>query len=107
MPEFDVHGEWSLHQSNGFKTTFNIQQNGTSLTGSASAAGMAGTGRGRVQGDSFIFTVDWNPAGDEKGPLGEYSGTFNLDGRITGVTVDLNHATSQAFWSSDATFKKG
>lgn len=105
MAEFNVNGQWTLHQSNmDAAVTFNIDQNGGSLTGSASAPGMAGTGKGRVQGNGFIYTVDWNPAGEKNGPLGEYSGTFNLDGRITGVAVDLNDASTSAFWSSDPVF---
>jgi hypothetical protein len=96
----DVSGKWNAHQSNGFSVAFNLKQNGESLEGLASTAGLNGKGLGRVTNDAFLFTVDWTP-GDSRG---EYSGTFNLEGRITGITVDLHHPSSFAGWFSEKTF---
>jgi hypothetical protein len=102
MAERNVSGQWQAIQSNGFIVNFNIsqQQGASNFTGSASTTGLTGTGSGRVEGNRFIFTIDWNP-GDS---VGEYSGTFNLDGRITGISVDLTHPESHAFWHSSRTF---
>ncbi|MFJ5779844.1 hypothetical protein [Streptomyces sp. NPDC093094] len=106
MSEFNVGGTWTLHQGTGHQVTFEIQQNGTSLDGEASTPGMRGKGKGSVAGDRFVYTVDWDPTGKGNGPLGEYSGLFNIEGRITGLTVDLNQPGSQAFWASDRTFAR-
>jgi hypothetical protein len=98
----DVQGTWQAFQSNGFTVTFNVFQDEKGvLTGSASTAGLsADKCTGRVTDTDFLFTVPWTP-GDS---IGEYSGTFNLENRILGLTVDQNHAQNIAGWSSKQTF---
>jgi hypothetical protein len=92
---FDVSGRWQAKQTNGPLVTFDMQQDGETLHGTAAFDGNSGTGRGRVAGNGFLFTVDWN------GPsVGEYNGTFGLDGRLTGHTFDLSDPASQAGWVS-------
>lgn len=89
----NVSGRWQAQQTNGFLVTFDLQQDGTGLQGTATAGGNSGTGRGQVDDTRFLFTVDWN--GPSKG---EYNGTFGLDGRLSGHTFDLSNPGSQAGW---------
>lgn len=100
---FDVGGKWDAHQSNGFVANFDIQQTGTAIRGIGSHSGgsVSGTGEGSVHGDQFVFSVRWN-----NGTIGEYNGTFNSIGRITGVFLDVNHPESQATWASSKTFRR-
>jgi hypothetical protein len=99
----DVSDRWTIVQSNGFRVEFDIVQDPRTgdLHGSGTVVGgREANGRGRVDDRSFIFTVDWN----NNGRGGQYSGTFGPDGRLTGVTVDLDNPTSQATWFSERTF---
>lgn len=97
----DVQGSWTAFQSNGFTITFNVFQDGETLTGSATTAGLSSNDcTGRVTDTDFLFKVPWSPGNS----IGEYSGSFNLDGRIVGLTVDLNHAGTVAGWSSQQLF---
>ena len=99
----DVHGTWLATQANHFIISFTVFQkpDGT-LTGSASTTGLSAVDNctGMVSDTSFVFTVPWSP-GDS---VGEYSGTFNLEGRIVGLTVDKTHAQNIAAWVSQRTF---
>ena len=96
-----VQGSWEGTQANGFTVTFNVFQNGEELTGSASTQGFKSDAcTGKVTDNFFVFTVPWDP-GDSKG---EYSGTFNLEGRIVGTTVDLNDMSNISPWSSQRRF---
>jgi hypothetical protein len=100
-----VGGQWQAFQSDGQAVNFDITQNGESITGRASVGDSAtGQGNGRVQGDQFIFTIKW----DNSESVGEYSGEFNLVGRITGISFDSGRPgpgpLSQAFWCSSKTF---
>jgi hypothetical protein len=101
--EFDVRGTWDAHQSNGFVANFNIQQKGTAIRGNASHSdgSVRGKGEGSVRGNQFLYSVEWN-----NGTIGEYNGTFNSIGRITGVTFDVNHPESQATWTSSKIFRR-
>jgi hypothetical protein len=99
----DVSNNWTIVQSNGFRVEFDIVQDSRTgdLHGSGRViGGREANGRGRVDDHSFIYTVDWN----NNGRGGQYSGTFGPDGRLTGVTVDLDNPTSQATWFSETTF---
>jgi len=100
----DVRNNWTMVQSNGFRVEFDIisEDFGTGeIRGSARViGGIEASGRGRVDDHSFIYTVDWN----NNGRGGQYSGTFGPDGRLTGVTVDLDNPTSQATWFSERSF---
>lgn len=99
---FDVSGKWDAYQSNGFVTHFDIQQSGTELRGIGNHSGnVNGRGEGSVDGSQFLFTVTW-----DNGTIGEYSGTFNKIGRITGVGFDKAHPESQATWYSSVTFRR-
>ena len=53
----------------------------------APAAGYSGA-------DGFVYTVDWN----NNGRGGQYSGTFDGEGRLSGVTFDIDNPGSQATW---------
>ena len=103
MAEFDVSGNWDAHQSNGFIVNFDIQQTGTMLRGVATHSGgsVRGTVEGSVHNNQFRVSVRWN-----NGTIGEYNGTFNSTGRITGMTFDGNHPGSQATWASFQTFSQ-
>jgi hypothetical protein len=100
MPEFNVSGTWDAIQSNGAIATFDIQQNGTGLTGSASHdSGAVNSIRagGSVDGIRFFFSVEW-----DNNAVGEYSGIFNcmnsnpITARLTGITVNINNTFEQA-----------
>lgn len=106
--ERNVQGTWTAHQANGFVLTFNVFQEAfnpttgqAKLTGSASTEGLStGNCRGFLTNERFVFEVPW----DQTDSVGEYSGTFNLFGRIVGLSVDLTHPENIAGWSSDKTF---
>jgi hypothetical protein len=94
------------HQSNGFTARFSIVQNGGDLTGSANHGPdqdghftRSMEARGTVTDTEFLWTISW-----DNGTRGRYSGRFESDGRIAGVSVDLEHPTSQATWISDRSF---
>lgn len=104
MPEFDVTGEWTAHQSNGSDVTFNIRPTKgdfTNLDVEASYSGGRAQGKGQVSGNSFWAEVDW-----EAGPIGRYTGTFGPDGRLSGATFDMANPASQATWFSQKRFPK-
>jgi len=111
VAEFNVGGqEWEAIQSNGFKVTFNIDQNGTQLSGDADAQlinppspavdGDIEQGS-RVSGNSFLVRVEFS-----NGFRGEYSGNFNLDGRLTGHALDLDNVQLPATWISNKRFRQ-
>lgn len=107
MPELvfrNVRGPWKARQANGFEVDFTIiQERDTGvLSGSASTKGLSSRScTGLVTTDSFVFRVIWNERS-----TGEYSGTFNPEGRITGITVDLKSPGNAAAWSSERTFER-
>lgn len=102
MPR-DVSGQRSLVQSTGHELTFDIEQNGGEIHGSGTIkGGMEANGAGQVDDRSFMFTVDWHNNGNG----GQYSGHFGPNGRLTGVTVDLDNPTSQATWFSKKRFTR-
>ena len=101
MADLRVAGKWVAHQDNGFDVTFDIQQSGPQLKGSASHSNgtVTGQGEGLVVGDNFSYTVQWNNR-----TRGRYTGTLGDDGRLSGETVDEQHAGSRAGWATDRTF---
>ncbi len=104
MAAFDVTGEWVAHQSNGFDVTFHIRPTKgdfTKLDVEARSGGGFAQGTGKVSGNSFLATVDW-----EAGPVGRYTGTFGGDGRLSGATFDLANPSSQATWFSQKKFRR-
>jgi hypothetical protein len=98
----DVSGRWVIHQSNGFEVAFDIVQNSDGgLHGSGKVTGgLEANGIGQVSDDAFLFVVDWH----NNGGGGDYNGTFDPVGRLTGITHDLANASSQATWYSDRFF---
>jgi hypothetical protein len=52
-----------------------------------------------VRGDRVQIVVDWN-----QGSRGKYVGSFDLSGRLSGITFDLANPSSQAPWFSDRLF---
>jgi hypothetical protein len=96
----DVSGQWHATQSNGPVVTFDLREDANGgLTGSARFSDDSGVGDGEVSDSAFFFRVRWNG-----GPVGDYHGSFGLDGRLTGITFDERNAASQAFWHSNKTF---
>ena len=96
MAEFNVgEEEWDAIQDNGFKVTFNINQNGTDLSGDAdvqtippnppSAVADGDIKQGsRVSGNSFLVRVEF-----ANRRTNEYAGNFTLDGRLYGFVTDV------------------
>jgi hypothetical protein len=80
--------------------TFDLNQTGTTLTGTATVTpgipgGSAGTGEGSVSDTGFVFTVNWPGSGKA-----EYNATVGPNGRLIGVTFDLDHPSVNATWFS-------
>jgi hypothetical protein len=106
MADRNVQGTWTAHQATGHTITFNVFQEPfvegkAKLSGSASTSGLSSKKcKGVLTNDRFVFTVPW----EQNDSVGEYTGTFNLFGRIVGFTVDLTHPENIAAWSSEKTF---
>ncbi len=119
--EFNVSGEWTLSQGNGWHATFNIEQptegpttqNRRNIKGTAFAEHpsvsdtMSGSGEGQVDlgpgvpGQQFVFTVLW---GGSNPIRARYTGTFGFDRRITGVNFAVDNPSVQTTWVSDKAF---
>jgi hypothetical protein len=94
MPK-DVTGEWTVVQSNGFQVKIHVEgQSGETCEGKATLGGTRVDLVNAWATDSeFVFTVVW------PGPFrGRYSGRFDLEGYLAGVTFDENNPLSQATW---------
>lgn len=98
---YDISGTWTFFQGAATgKVDFTLD--GNKITGSAESGGVVSNNvTGFVHGESIVFTVPWN-----NGSKGEYTGVFNLYGRICGWAIDLEHAHSQAVWFSNELFHK-
>jgi hypothetical protein len=96
----DINGQWTITQSNGFEVMFDIVQDGEgNLHGSGQViGGREANASGRLEGDAFVYTIDWN----NNGKGGEYSGRFDPFGRLSGITFDLDNPSSQATWFAHA-----
>jgi hypothetical protein len=96
MP-MDVRGTWSLRQSNGPTVTLKIDgedPDGSFAGGSnqASFDGNSGPIQDAKATDTEItFKVPWS-----NGPVGRYTGHFDFQGRLTGVTFAEGHPEQQA-----------
>ncbi|MFZ2529427.1 MAG: hypothetical protein WAX14_17525 [Rhodococcus sp. (in: high G+C Gram-positive bacteria)] len=95
----DVRGDWDLHQSNGFTLHVEVADEDPdgSFTGKANVHGKAGftpLTDTRATDDEFTFQM---------GP-GRYTGRFDFQGRLTGITFDTAHPQSQATWFADKLF---
>lgn len=101
-----VDGQWDIVQSNGFRVTVNIGQNGDTLTVQASHSGgqvhSIEPTTGSVSNTHIDLTITWSD-----GSKGQYTGDltpnkFALPGfRLVGETHDLNHPGSHASWESE------
>jgi len=103
MAELQVGGRWIAHQSNGFDVDFDLHQTGGALQGSASHHGGSIEGdirSGEVSGSQFHVVVFWR-----NGSTGDYSGAVGNDGRLRGLTFDVDNHDSQAKWYSDKQFR--
>jgi hypothetical protein len=104
MTQWVVDGEWSVAQGDGLVVTFIIQQEGSNFRGLArykdhQGREIDGEGSGSISEDRFSFTVNWD-GGDQ----GEYSGNFSSNGRLSGLSVDLENPHNQGTWVSLKTF---
>ncbi|MEW1751700.1 hypothetical protein ACIQU1_22270 [Streptomyces angustmyceticus] len=99
---FQVGGFWTIYQSNSANATLSVAQDAEgNLTGTA-RTGSSTTGtieQGFVDGSSIYFVIAWSD-----GSRGRYIGSRGSDGRLSGVTTDLAHPTSQATWYTTWTF---
>jgi len=109
---FDVRGDYELHQSNGATVELHIDQRfpGGSEPDSASEV-LGGTAivrtmhvgirpvTGRTTDREFFLMIEWSPDS-----IGEYHGTFN-GSRLSGITFDRKHPSSQATWFVDKDFR--
>jgi hypothetical protein len=103
----DVSGIWEIAQSNGGKVRVNISQPrgfnnelaDGDLTGFTHEITPDGTDTsdqsllGALNGDSFEIVVDW-----QNGTKGQYSGSFDPAGNLSGVSFDVKNPTAQATW---------
>jgi hypothetical protein len=92
----DINGQWTITQSNGFEVMFDIVQepDGTLRGSGEIIGGKVANASGQLTGNAFVYTVDWN----DNGKGGQYSGTFDAEGRLSGVTFDVDNPGSQATW---------
>ncbi|MEU1183787.1 hypothetical protein ABZ464_40400 [Streptomyces sp. NPDC005820] len=97
---FNASGVWTIFQTNATVRVDLRQDAAGNLFGSTSSGNTVGTlQEGAVTGNDIYFVVQWN-----HGPRGRYTGTRGADGRLSGLTVDLNNPSSQSTWRSDRTF---
>ncbi|MFC9882564.1 hypothetical protein ACFVJW_23705 [Streptomyces libani] len=100
--DFNVGGFWTLYQSNSAHATLSVTQDaqgnlsGTARTGSSTTGTIE---QGFVDGSSLYFVIAWSD-----GARGRYIGSRGPDGRLSGVSTDLSHPTSQATWYTTWTF---
>ncbi|GAA2285133.1 hypothetical protein GCM10010402_48340 [Actinomadura luteofluorescens] len=100
-PAFNASGIYTIFQSRGGNVQVNVTQDGAGrLFGSAVYGSTAGTiEAGSVDGFTIFFIIGWF-----NGTRGRYDGSLGGDRRLSGITFDLNHPSSQATWSTTRTF---
>src|SRR3978361_2345196 len=98
---WDVDGEFTVNQDNGYSPVFKLQQRGSALGGSASyehgPSGFVTNGIvkiGSIRGSTFQVVVEW-----DNNTRGVYKGTFDGGGKLTGTTFDELHPDNTAKWS--------
>jgi hypothetical protein len=105
MTQRDIHGLWSIIQSNGFACpvvveNFDSQSGAFTLQAMQSGSGaIQGAGNGSVNNDEVHFRINW-----DGGAKGQYDGTFDAQGVIHGATFDVNNPSSSATWHSNKGF---
>lgn len=98
MAEINVSGIWTIHQGNGSSTVVTIVQDNQQLSGSAAFDGQTGAVSGTIAGRDFLITVKFSG-----GDTNEYSGTFNIKNRLTGIIVNTGGFVNTS-WISDKVF---
>lgn len=110
MAIFDLRGDFRLPHSNGATVFLHIDQafpgsdlsNAEPLKGTAQEGNVVSTDvTGATRDNDFFLVITWN-----NGSVGEYHGTFNFLGRLSGVCFDRSHPASQATWFIDAEFRR-
>ena len=108
---WDISGQWSLRQTNGYTVQFSLRQAGNSISGTGGysipggsqtivgifpsksfGANINGTVSGTINGNSFSFVASWG---------GEYTGAVDSQGFIGGSTFDRNSPANRAGWSGN------
>src|SRR5262249_32105138 len=105
---YDVRGDFTLQQSNATVALHLDQRyrqnewaDSEQLTGRATTSGMWSTEfSGSLRENDFYLVIKWNT-----GSVGEYHGTFNHEGRLSGATFDRANPNSQATWFIDHIFQ--
>jgi hypothetical protein len=98
-----VSGPWTFHQGNGFDVGLCVGH-GPSPDGAAKQKqGSIGGhfNHGELSAQEFHIVIFW-----DNGATGDYSGTVGIDGRLRGITFDVNNPQSQALWHSEKQFRQ-
>jgi hypothetical protein len=98
--QWDVSGPLRFSQSDGHYGTFNLVQDGATLSGDASesvgALILGNPLEGRLIGNNIELTVYWTT-----GAVGEYRGTISPAGWIVGDTHDAMNPNNRAQWRGE------
>ena len=106
--QWNVAGKWAIKQGK-IVVDFDLRQDRTVITGTASYFGSNGKGGlvevdgsldGTVRGDRFDVQIYWG-----NGPVGVYNGTIGPQGRIEGTTYDKQRPSNKVAWWSARTMK--
>lgn len=119
--QWDASGAWSLTQSNGQGVRVSLQQDGSTITGSAQwpqitkNSPVLGIGQrgddivlhdgsvdGVINGNRFEVQIYWSRG---RGAIGVYTGEIGPQGRIEGRTYNRQNPSEQATWFSNATMR--
>jgi hypothetical protein len=113
MAGFKIDGQWIAHQSNGFDVRFDLKvttgqdSNGHVRPLVHGNATQTAQGVGGDVKDGFLSETELNVVVNwQGGARGEYFATFGGDGRLRGLTRDVDHPESQATWFSDRQFQR-
>ena len=93
----NVVGTWNIIQAGGATVAMNVTSptDGTARTGSTNGH----FSQAQLSAQEFHFVIRW-----DNGPIGDYCGTFGIDGRLRGQTFDATNPHNQALWHSDKQF---
>jgi hypothetical protein len=92
--QWNISGTWHAQQANNANPTFNFQQNGTSLSGTASTT-VTGTLTGTVVGNHLDFVVTWSSTS-----AGHYTATVTQGGIVNGQSNDQFRPGSNTSWTA-------
>jgi hypothetical protein len=118
MASRDVSGEWFIRQKGLNNPIYlSLVQLRDTLTGTARYSNFQDTVEwgvihgtqenvvsstalhGTVNDSAIVLEIAWT-----NGTKGRYSGSFQPDGRLSGITVDVNSPGSQATWVTERAF---